>query len=779
MYKSCFTNTNKRPLLALICLAVLGLILLHPATGSAQGTDTITLIDAANLFENQLEEVERAADELQALGADVRIRTILTYSNAGSLDEYELQLEKINPSWTSQDGNIKSNLIIFLVSLQERETGLYFGNDWKSLLRSRWESIVEDIVNPRFSDGDFAGGTVKGLEEIQRLIRKSQQTPEGNQPSTSTQWWIVPVAVLVIIGLITGVIIFIYLRNTRAKVAVARQKAILAKQGAAAGINELLEVIKMLEIKVNVTAAKITTAEAEPLQQGVMKAKNLVDRSSEAYSNLAHSAGDPENPKIKEVELGTIEAEYKKILDDLSTSRDAVKEVEAEVATVQEAVDSFGGVAEKIESEISAIGNKQDDLVKAGYRTNTLTELLQTVRNTLAQARTMVSEKRILEGSRKIALSKEQLDNAAREAEEIPKRKKTTEEAITQLASRIEQVKITIENGIDNFERVAVNYADTAWEPIRGNGTEAENRATWAIEALADARELAGSAVQEWQKAVELVESGNKWLSEAQSLIDSISLLEANLVRARKDVPGEIEAAQADITKAWEYIKRYDDDIRETLEDELKAAENNNNLAKEELYKSRPDYLAACKLAKEANEAADRILIQARNEHEAAERLRNQVVSTARDASVRLSITRKYIEDHHEVVQTAARNSLINAEEALRRADAVVEVNEKISLATRAESLAREAYSLAQNDVNNSWQKPSQTYRSSEPATPPIIIPNLPRPTTGHSSGGSGSWGTPRPYRPGSSGTSRPGGGSSSWRPSSGGGRRGGGARGW
>jgi uncharacterized membrane protein YgcG len=779
MYKFCLLIVNKRPLLILICLAVLGLILLRPATGTAQGTDTLTVIDAANLFENHLEEVETAANELKALGADVRVRTILTYGGAGSLDEYELQLEKISPSWTGQNGNIKSDLMVFLVSYQERETGLYFGNDWESLLGSRWESIVEDTVNPRFSAGDFAGGTVKGLEEIQRLIRQSQQTPEGNQPSTNTQWWIVPVTILVIIGLIIGVVLLLYLRNTRAKISAARQKAILAKQGAAAGINELLEVVKMLEIKVNVTAAKITTAEAVPLQQGVIKAKTLVDRSSEAYSNLAHSAGDPENPKLREVELGTIETEYKKILDDLSTSRDSVKEVETEVTVVQEAVDSFGGEAEKIESEISTIISKQDELVKAGYRTNTLAELIQIVRNTLAQARTMVSEKRILEGSRKLALSKEQLDNAAREAEEIPKRKKTTEEAITQLASRIEQVKITIENGIDNFKRVAVNYSDTAWEPIRGNGTEAENRVTWTIEALADAKELAASEVQEWQKAAELVESGNKWLSEAQSLIDSISILEANLIRARQDIPGEINAAQADITKAWEYIKRYDDDIREILEDELKAAEDNNNLAKEELNKSRPDYLAACKLAKEANEAADRILLQARNEHEAAERLRNQVVSTARDASVRVSITRKYIEDHHEVVQTGARNSLINAEEALRQADAVVEVNEKISLATRAESLANEAYSLAQNDVNNSWQKPSQTYRSSGTGLPPIIIPNLPRPTTGQTSGGNTSWGTPRPYRPGSSGTARTGGGSSSWRPSSGAGRRGGGARGW
>lgn len=770
---------KKKPVIVIILLAVLGLMSLRPAIGAAQGNDTIPVIDAANLFEDRIQEVEVAADKLKATGADVRVRTIVTYGNTGSLDNYELLLEKTSPSWTGQDGNIKSNLIVFIVSLQERETGLYFGSDWKSVLDGRWESIVSDIVNQRFSEGDFAGGTVKGLEEIQHLIRQSQEIPEGNQSTTKTQWWIVPVTVLAVIGLIVGLILFVYLRNTRAKVAAARQRAILAKQGAAAGINELLETVKMLEIKVNVTAAKITTAEGEPLQQGVIKAKNLVDRSSETYSNLAHSAGDPENPKLREAELGAIEAEYKKILDDLSTSRDAVKGVETEVTAVQEAVDSFSGEAEKIDAEIVKIVSKQDDLVKAGYRTNTLSEKIKSVRDTLVQARTMVTEKRILEGRKNLFLAKEQLDNAAREAEEIPKRKKATEKAMAQLASRIEQVKITIENGIDNFERVAVNYAETAWEPIRGNGTEAENRATWAVEALADARELAGPGVQEWQKAAELVESGNKWLNEAGSLIDSISILEANLVRAKQDIPGEISAAQTDISKAWEYIARYDDDIRESLEDELRAAENNNNLAKEESNKSRPDYLAACKLAREAHEAADRILLQARNEHEAAERLRSQVISTARDAAVRVSIAKKYIEDHHEVVQTGARNSLKNAEEALQQANAVVEVNTKISLATRAESLAKEAYSLAQSDVNNSWQKPSQTIGSSGPGIPPIIIPNLPKPTTGHSSGGSGSWGTPRPNRPGSSGTVRPGGGSSSWRPSSGAGRRGGGARGW
>jgi hypothetical protein len=103
------------------------------------------------------------------------------------------------------------------------------------------------------------------------------------------------------------------------------------------------------------------------------------------------------------------------------------------------------------------------------------------------------------------------------------------------LASRIEQVKEAINKGRLIFDRVSREYAETTWESIRGNGTEAENRVNWALEALDDARSASGAEQQEWHKALELVEKGNSWLIEVESLMKSISSLEENLLAARRD----------------------------------------------------------------------------------------------------------------------------------------------------------------------------------------------------------------------------------------------------
>jgi hypothetical protein len=212
-------------------------------------------------------------------------------------------------------------------------------------------------------------------------------------------------------------------------------------------------------------------------------------------------------------------------------------------------------------------------------------------------------------------------------------------------------------------------------------------------------------------------------------------------------------------------------------------------MAREELKQEKPDYFKAGKLAHEANDAADNILIQARNEHEAAERLRAKAVSLRREANSSVSIASKYIEVHHPEVRSEARNYLVKAVESLRQAEAAADVDSQIALASQAESEADRAYQLAQSDVA------STTMIIPRISIPTIIIPPMsppgrsqqswgyPRPSShdfGHNSGSGGGF-----FRPGGGTIRSGGGGSSGWgaggRGGGGGGgsRRGGGSSGW
>lgn len=61
-----------------------------------------------------------------------------------------------------------------------------------------------------------------------------------------------------------------------------------------------------------------------------------------------------------------------------------------------------------------------------------------------------------------------------------------------------------IDKGRTLFEKLSAGYAETTWVSVRGNGTEAENRVNWAVDALEDARTAIGQEEQEWHRAKRL-----------------------------------------------------------------------------------------------------------------------------------------------------------------------------------------------------------------------------------------------------------------------------------
>jgi uncharacterized membrane protein YgcG len=766
----------------LIATLAISMLFICPVAISAEDADRITVIDDANLFGNNIDDVEAAAAELEDLGADVRIRTIETYGNTGNLDLYEEQLEQQSPSWQGQDGERKNNLIVIIIALEEQKTGLYYGSYWGNLLEDRWPDVI-DNMNFFFPGGDYADGVIVGLEDIQNLILQgSQTTTTTSTPAASSNGWIAPLVIILILCIVPGSFMLNTYRRNRNRQQAARQKAVLAKQGAASGINELTEKMQMLEIKVDVITEKVTADEARPLKEGMEKAREGLDHCSVTYSELSHSAGDPENPKLGEEQLKVIEPEYRKILEGLRQTREAVDDVEKQLSGIQDAIEAMPGKIEAFDNAINGILAKQEELKNSGYRTDYVNELISESKATLKQAQVLSKKKQPSEALEYVDAALEQVMHITKTLEELPQKKQETQMAIPALAARIETVKSEIDNGRDIFNRLFMEYAESTWESIRGNGSEAENRIDWASDAYDEALSAASQEQQDWLKAMDMVEKSNIWLDEAGSFIKSIIELETNLKVAERDFPAEIDAAEADIKKAWDYINKYDDDIRESLEDDLRAAEKKVEESRSELNKEKPDFFMVCRLAREANESADNILLQARDEHEAAERLRAKAASAKRDATSKVSIAKEYIQDHSGVVKAFAKKSLADAEDSLRLFDTVDDTKMKITLAVKAQKLAEKAYNLARKDFNSSA------------TIIPVFIPtpfpvrNAPpsswgtrhsgSSSSGRSGGGFSSWGGSHSGGGSSSwGGGHSGGGSSSW--GGGGGHSGGGSRGW
>jgi uncharacterized membrane protein YgcG len=140
------------------------------APAAAAGTCDEVVVDGAGVFKDQLAQIQSRANTVANLGADVRIRTVASIGTAATLDSYERGVERGCPSWQASDGGRKNNLIVLMVAIEQRTTGLYYGGQWESALGSSWPRIQGDLMNPRFRDGDFAGGVNAGLQEIYRVV---------------------------------------------------------------------------------------------------------------------------------------------------------------------------------------------------------------------------------------------------------------------------------------------------------------------------------------------------------------------------------------------------------------------------------------------------------------------------------------------------------------------------------------------------------------------------------------------------------------------------------
>jgi uncharacterized membrane protein YgcG len=179
--------------------------------------------------------------------------------------------------------------------------------------------------------------------------------------------------------------------------------------------------------------------------------------------------------------------------------------------------------------------------------------------------------------------------------------------------------------------------------------------------------------------------------------------------------------------------------------------------ARQEFAKAKPNYIEVVKRALAANSAADRILDEAEEQHEAMERKRARAASYRQEAQRSAAAAESYIAIHSSDVESGARSKLANAQRLLMHATSTPDLDEQIRLAQEADQHADAALSQAGRDVSE-----ADSARAAQQAA---LLRSISNASSSSSSSFGGGWGS-------SSGRS---GGSSSF----GGGGRGGGSGKW
>lgn len=801
----------------LLVLLLLGVIVLTPGVALAQSIDCDSLVvDGAGVFGPGIDQVKSKANELEKLGADPRIRTIQTFGSSGNLDNYVQHMQDQCPSWRAPDGGRKNNLVVLIVAVSDRKTGLYYGDQWSQALDSSWTAIQADRMNPRFRDGDFADGFVAGLTEMTRLIDLQvhpqaypvvvqqpapQQPPQvvvvqqpaqpQSPPPDYKGLWQVLGWLLVIVAAFVA-LFFVWrlisrLLTEQAKRRAAQQKASVAKQAAAGRIVNWDTEYARVEALLNQLSGQVKESELEALRQKLARADELNSNASIAYNDADQSAGDPGRPGLTVDEYQVVEQTFEEVLETLRQAEQLLREVEGRVNELEALRQSTPKACEAAIVSIANARKAVEDIRSQGFKVETFVAELDRADRLSDAAKSSLEwhdfESAQASAGNAISAAEQVIDDC----NSLPQRLQAIQDNIAKLAGSIESAIASIEVGRTAFDRIAAEFAEVCWAPIRGNGTESQNRVRSAEQLMQQAQNLSSMDTQDWSGAEQALASADALLVEVGSLMRSIAALETSLQAAKRDASDEVESAQEDIDKASAYIKKYDDDIREQLEHELEAVQRQLDEARRELQELKPDYLKVVKLARNANETADKTLAAARSEHEAAERLRKQAVAAVRDAKAAVSKAAEYIEDHARDVGFTAKKYLEDARQFLAQAQSARDLSQVVRFAGEAEERADSAYARAVSDFEDAEDARRPTYTpsysgwgsssSSDDDSGSSGFPTISFPTThssGHSSGGGSSH--------------HSGGGSTSWGHSGGGGgstgwsapsRGGGGSTGW
>lgn len=149
------------------------------AQGGEPPTCAAAVVDTAGaLTPSQVEAIGRAADDFVVPGAGdpvVRVRVLDSLDGASARAYVDGQVAACS-SWAAPGGGRDPLLLALVVSVGDRETGIYYGAAFDAIGGGE-HAIQTEVMNPRFAAGDVAGGLLAGLDSLEALAAEPDAPP--------------------------------------------------------------------------------------------------------------------------------------------------------------------------------------------------------------------------------------------------------------------------------------------------------------------------------------------------------------------------------------------------------------------------------------------------------------------------------------------------------------------------------------------------------------------------------------------------------------------------
>lgn len=710
----------------------------------AQGLPCDPVIyDDAGVFDNVV-RLQQAASALEQRGAIVRIRAVRTFGDLGSLDHLQKAIRLQCPSWQATNGENRDALIAIFLAVDDHEFAVYTGGRWADINDRNGDAIQLKVGGTYFRrepgdqrPPDFVGGFVAAMEEFGRLIDAGRPsirgtpmhglgggagvigttttapsaesgdgrlggsgrgvTVSGGASGSGNIGW----AFLALLAFALFVLAIVLIHQSRQRRRAAHQKAKDKRHAANALLMELRGQLRALGIRTEAATLTVSEADAGRLRGKFQEIERLFGTAAVTINEVEpEGSQDPTRDGRTREEYETVAAGYERALVQLREANDKRVTHDAELEELHRA----GQEAPKaIEAAEAAIGQAVGAVEKArggGWKVEDASAKLETARNAYIQANADQEGKRLAAAKHGADVARAAADEAKAMVDHLAVRKAKIETDLGQLEVRISDMERRIETGRQTFERISERYAESSWDDIAGNGSQAEAALEEMRKALVEGRTAATMEQQCWADAEADVLWGSDASGRADALLAAIASLEERLKTAERSARPEIDAAATDLERAAAYEHQHDADVDDAMKAEIATARTTLERARVALAEAKPDFLEVVRLAKEANSHADRILAKCQSEVEAAERLWQKATSVFRDAEAAVAKAGSYISSHSHDVQSIASSGYRTASASLSRARLMHDPQTKLADAQHAKREADEAYQQARRDVD-------------------------------------------------------------------------------
>lgn len=672
---------------ALVVAALVAPLALVGAAGTAAAQSDCDALAADETGEIDLAAIETAAEALRAAGPEPRVRAI---SDAGgNIDVWAADEVARCPSWQGPDGGTRTNLVVVAVSL-DRQSGIFFGDQWAEELGEVWPSIRADAMNPRFQDGDLTGGLVAGVDAVRAAVTApdgvtTTPVPDGggDGSSGSASGWIV-------VGLsgagAAGFAGYELMRRRR-RHADAAEAADAAELDVSRRFLELQERWETSSIRAEVLIDDAAPGEYPALELRLAELASGLGRVGTGITDAPVSPGTNKADEAKARrahydELGEVLDEVGTLFDDL----DAVVAVEmSEKQRLADQLDSFP-------DRILALRRSTDAAVADGWIVEWALTETERAKDRAAEAGKLVAERRF-------DTAEEPAAQATAAAEAAHRWLDQRAELAAQVHLDHAELSAHRADLVDDLDRARRVLADLdADYPLRAFADHAD-LITWGErqlsrydELLAAAARLGNPSHQRFEQALSRLSDAERVAASFSGRIGALDQLDHDLREAERTAPQAVNAARTSVGSAERFVTAHLEDLPgwparlAPITDDLRHAV-------EEAKRLDVDWLAVLRGAEHAQVEAAQLRAEAATRVDEVRAARRRIAELETELTARADALERYLARHHGDVRSGVDAVVTTTRAALAERDddpveRVARLDDAAAALTQAEDAA-------------------------------------------------------------------------------------------